>query len=179
LVVVTGCASQGIDVTTLPRFSEADRTLFDDGVDMVAEPEGLGGPLLAQWEGELGQRLEHSDIVAVGRFHTVRETVDLDHQATHRLIMKVETRYRGKAKGDLTLGSRHDAPGHETIGRHRDRLLKEKFVAFVRRFRSDRDEVELHFRLMPATESLLQRLDAHFQSQRDNIKRIRITQPAQ
>ena len=179
LVTLVACATAGLDVSTLPRLGADDRKLFDDGVDMVGDPDAMGGTWLAQWESELSQRLEQSDIIVLGAFHTVRTTVDLDHHATHRLIMKVERAFFGELDDDLTLSSHHDAIGHEAIGRHRDQLLNGKFVAFVRRFRGEHDQVELHFRLLPASDSLMRRLDEHFESERANIKRIRVTQPAQ
>jgi hypothetical protein len=141
--------------------TSAQARLFDDGVDLIADPEALQGEWRDDWEREVEQRLEQADVVVVGRVRAVSTDVDLQRRVSFRVALDVERVVRGdEVPGELSLVSLEGAIGYPSLERQRERILQRELVAFVRRAGGDAGE-RLHFHLSAPSPALTRHLDAH------------------
>jgi hypothetical protein len=167
--------SAATNASTLPKFTEADAAYFDDGVDLVRDPQGVGGLWQAEWERELGERVARAEFVVVAFVHTLRTDVDLDRRTHYRLVAQVERALSGTAPdGDLTLVSREDAPGYVTVQSHHENVLEQKFVVFARRYRDAVGVPVLHWHLAPASEAVLRQVQARLEASSPTFREVRV-----
>jgi hypothetical protein len=162
LVALCACAApEKTDAGTLPVFAETEAAFFDDGVDLVRDPQGVGGLWQEEWERELGERVARGDFVALGRVHTLRTDQDLDRRTSYRIVLSVERTLRGEAPaGDLTLVSREGARGYASVHGNHDRVLEQRFVVFARRYRDAVGAIVTHWHLSPASDAVLKLVNA-------------------
>src|SRR4051794_29404001 len=110
LLAVAGCGgSQGMHGKLRPssEFTPRDSGLFEDGVDLIDDPQGLEGQWRDDWENDLNERIARSDVIAVGSVNTLRTDVDLEHQTSYRVVFAFERKLVGEPpSSELNLLSR-------------------------------------------------------------------------
>lgn len=132
---LTACAGSvpGPEVTS--PFTAEDEQLFDDGIDLMEDPDALHGQWRQEWEQELSGRLERSDAIVEGEVVAVHEDQNPDKRVNYRLVMNVRKVHRGHlGKGviEVSLISREGAVGYGSIASNPERILRRPFVAFMK-----------------------------------------------
>lgn len=170
------CAAPGAPaVEELPAFDDREAVLFDDGVDLVANPEGVGGRWQEEWEGELEQRVARGETVAVGVVHTLRTDLDLERRTSYRLVFGVQETLKGPTPdGDLTLVSHEAMRGYGSVERSREGLLDQRFVVFVSRFRGADGLPVTHWHLSPSSDAVLRRVREHVAAETPTFREVRV-----
>lgn len=153
-----GCASatgvSGLHKPSSP-FMEADKLLFENGVDMIGEPDGLSGRWAEDWSNELRDRVERSDLIAVLTVNTLRTEVSPDQRSTHWLVAEVGDVLKGQYQGELGLAATQDAIGFDTVERERTNILHKPMVVFAKWVADDVGVVRAHWHLAPATKNIV------------------------
>lgn len=170
------CAEpEKLNAATLPTFGETDAAFFDDGVDLVRDPQGVGGLWQQDWERELGERVTRGDLVAVGLVHTLRTDLDLDRRTSYRLVMRVERTLKGETpRGDLTLVSREGARGYASVHGNHERVLQQRFVVFAKRYRDAVGGIVTHWHLSPASDVVLSLAQSKLESVSPTYREVRV-----
>lgn len=173
-LLLVGCGGSSEPVrTNVEPFTAAHEPLFENGVDMVRDPEGLDGAWLRTWEDELDRRVTMADVVALVTIRTLRTDVDLDRRETFRLVAHPERVYLGEeqlADEDLLLSVAEGEGGYGTVANNERRLLDAQFIAFVKWKRdADTDELVPRWHLSPATEPVATRVRALLERRRDVV----------
>jgi hypothetical protein len=138
-------------------FTDAHAQVFDDGLDLVSEPELLEGPWLQTWERELEQRVSDADLVAVVTVRTLRTDVDLDRRQTYRLVTHLDRVVVGAGGEELSLYVHEGERGYATVRSHEPRLLGAQYVAFVKWAAGD-SGVRARWHLSPASQPIMERV---------------------
>lgn len=174
--VLLACAEpEKLNAATLPTFGETDAAFFDDGVDLVRDPQGVGGLWQQDWERELGERVTRGDLVAVGLVHTLRTDLDLDRRTSYRLVMSVERTLKGEApSGDLTLVSREGARGYASVHGNHEGVLQQRFVVFAKRYRDAVGGIVTHWHLSPASDVVLNLAQGKLESVSPTYREVRV-----
>ena len=160
------CGSQAVSSGALVRseFTEQDRHYFDDAVDLLADPAMLEGSWRDQWLADFGQRIERSDLIATVRIASLGTADRPDGMRFFRLQARVEERLKGAAPApSVTL--RVEPARSGSVERNRERLLRERFVVYIKWAR-EQGAVVAHWHLMPATKSVVGRLHKLFERRR-------------
>lgn len=134
-------------------FLPEHQAMFENGLDMVRDPEALGGAWLGEWQEDLDERVTHADVVALVTVRTLREDVDLDRNETYRLIAEVDRAYLGELDDEITLIVAQDEPGYGTVENNERQLLDTQFVAFIK-WEETEDGLRARWHLSPATEAV-------------------------
>jgi len=169
-LLACGGASEPVRTNVEP-FTAQHEPLFENGVDMVRDPDALGGGWLGTWEDELDRRVSLADVVALVTIRTLRTDVDLDRRETYRLVAHADRVYLGEeqlADEDLLLSVAEGQGGYGTVQNNERRLLDEQFIAFVK-WQRDAESGELvpRWHLSPATESVATRVRSLLEQRRD------------
>ena len=158
LALLTGCASAG-GVSSPQRpsspFMEADKLLFEDGVDMLGEPDGLSGRWAEDWSSELHDRVERSDLIAILTINTLRTEVSPEQRETHWFAADVGDVLKGQYSGELGLAAREDSIGFESVEREQQNMLHKSMVVFANWVADEAGVVSAHWHLAPATKSIV------------------------
>lgn len=127
-----GASRQGPSVSS--PFTERDATLFEDGVDMMVDPDALHGQWRQDWEEELTERIEHSDVVFEGELISIQVDSDPDQRKSYRAALAVTHVHRGDLYGakEVALVTREGALGYASIASDPERLLRHSYMAFVK-----------------------------------------------
>lgn len=153
-----GCASvggvSGAHVPSSP-FMEADKLLFEDGVDLIGEPDGLSGRWAEDWATELRDRVERSDLIAILTVNTLRTEVSPDKRHTHWLVADVGDVLKGQYDGELGLPSMETSIGFSTVERERANILHRPMVVFAKWVADEAGVVRAHWHLAPATKNIV------------------------
>ncbi len=162
----SAAACGGSGPTTLkpgrPLASGEDR-LFENGVDLVADPGQLSGRWREDWDRELQGRVGRADLVLLFRVATVRTDIDPDRRRTHRLEGTVQRVLFGswpEGERDLTLRVADTEPGFGTIEGREQQVMGTTFVAFLRVVPTDAGGVQPRWHLSPATASVVDQTKA-------------------
>jgi hypothetical protein len=133
-VAAVGCGAslQGPSVSS--PFTQRDASLFDDGVDLMQDPDALHGQWREDWERELTERMERSDVVFEGVLLAVQVDSDPDQRESYRALISVGKVHRGDLFGakEVALISREGALGYNTFKGNPERLLRKPFMAFLK-----------------------------------------------
>lgn len=157
----SACGSQAAGAAEAAEFTPRHAALFDDGADLIENPEGLQGRWRSDWEADLDERLAEADWVATGKVATIHVEVDPENRATYHLVFKIDRTLKGEPPGgELSLGSREGAAGYASLQQHRSHLLNRGFVAFVR-YVNDAGTRVPHFHLMPPSGAILRAVERH------------------
>ena len=149
--------------------------MFDNGVDYVTDPEGLGGEWFAQWERTLRALAQLADAVTVVRVEAVRLDVSPEGRRLVRLLCTPEQMLWGRLPEDqkegltLTVSERQDAFG--TVEGRDDALLGRRFVAFLRYVPGDQGNVTIRWHLAAAGGAVLRRTQAWLQEREERRRR--------
>lgn len=149
--------SQAAAVTVTP-FTAEHEPAFENGLDMVSDPDSLGGAWLGTWEEELDRRVTFADAVALVTVVAVRQDTDLERRDTLRLVTHVETEYFGELEDDLTLSVVQGESGYGTVESNERSVLDMRFIAFVKWQREEGGALRARWHLSPATEPLARRV---------------------
>jgi hypothetical protein len=165
LLMVLSCAACGAQGAQGPQpkseFSVQDAALFEDGVDLIEDPNQLEGQWRTDWDRQLDQRIAQSDLVALGTVTTLRADVDLEQRTSYQVVVAVERTLEGKASGgDLNLVTRQGSGGYAGIDSHSTQLLNRKVVAFVKYAAGPDNAVIAHFHLSVSSQPVLDRVNA-------------------
>ncbi|HMI94435.1 MAG TPA: hypothetical protein VK509_23845, partial [Polyangiales bacterium] len=107
--------------------------LFEDGVDMLADPNALQDTWRSDWDQETRERIAQSDQIVLGDVTTVRTQEDPGQAVSYYVVMSVSRTLLGEAVGsELVLTARESAAGYGKLGEQRDQLLRKSVVAFVK-----------------------------------------------
>lgn len=153
-----GCASTGgVNGPQQPSspFLEADKLYFDDGVDLIGEPEGLSGRWADDWNTEMRERVRRSDMIALLTVNTLRTDVSPEQRYTHWLVADVGDVLKGQYDGELGLASSEDSVGFASVERERDAILHKPMVVFAKWVVDDMGVVRARWHLAPATKSIV------------------------
>jgi hypothetical protein len=153
-----GCAgSRGPVNTPSPSspFLESDKALFEDGVDLIADPEGLSGRWAEDWSRELHDRVERSDLIALLTVNTLSTDVSPEQSSTHRLVADVGDVLKGKYQGELALASSEDSIGFDSVDRERGNILKRPLIVFAKWVRDDVGVVRPRWHLAVGSKSVV------------------------
>ncbi|MGF1468259.1 MAG: hypothetical protein ACFCGT_19225 [Sandaracinaceae bacterium] len=153
-----GATSTGAPAAVTSPFTEGDAAVFQNGLDLVGEPDLLAGPWLESWERDLRTRVRAADIVAVVTIQTVRTDIDLEKRETYRLVARVERAFVGEPPPELVLVVREDEDGYETVDENHTGILADQFLAFVKYAESDEGPIVPRWHLSPATDQVARRV---------------------
>jgi len=159
LLLLHACGGSQASVKPL-EFTPRHAVLFDDGVDLIEDPDALQGRWKSDWDQELDERMAHADFVSSGMVKTIRVEVDPEGRATYHLMFEVSRDLKGDAPRDqISLASREGAAGYSSLEQHRDRILNRGLVAFVRKAKDASGAIVAHFHLMPPSAAISRSMD--------------------
>jgi hypothetical protein len=159
-----GCTKTILDVGE--PWDSKEAPFFDDGVDVIKDPQALSGEWAYRQRNWLEGRIQLADTISIVNIQSVQTKTDVEGNSVKRIDVAVVKPIYGQTPAeDLSLVSPQDAPGHELLLRF-ERHLQGRFILFARWFKNDRDnaeQVEHHFHLSPASEALLDEVETRAQ----------------
>ena len=145
-------------------FTATDLTLFDDGVDLVSDPDGLGGRWAEDWNTEMRDRVQRSDLIALVTVSTLLTDTDPEGHTTHRLVVHIDKSMKGEPPADeINLSSPDAAAGFPTVDSNKGRLLHMRLLALLKWIAQPDGSVGSHFHLASAAEDIVSRVQAHIE----------------
>jgi hypothetical protein len=144
----------GPEVTS--PFTARDEQLFDDGVDLMEDPDALHGQWREDWEHELSGRFERSDAIVEGEVVAVHADENPDKRVNFRVVMNVRKVHRGHLGAGVTevaLTSREGAVGYRSVASNPQRILRLPFVAFMK-YVEESGRPTAHFHITPPSVAL-------------------------
>jgi hypothetical protein len=144
----------GPEVTS--PFTARDEQLFDDGVDLMEDPDALHGQWREDWEQELSDRLQRSDAIVEGEVVAVHADENPDKRVNYRVVINVRKVHRGhlgKGVTEVALTSREGAVGYGSIASNPQRILRLPFVAFMKYVEAP-GQPAAHFHITPPSIAL-------------------------
>ncbi|MFW5921418.1 MAG: hypothetical protein ACOCUS_06215 [Polyangiales bacterium] len=158
VISLAACGSSQPEVRQVTEFTEQDAELFEDGVDLIADPEQLEGRWRKEWSRELDLRVRRAEFVGLVTVHTLRTDIDPERRSTYRLLVEVDKELLGEAPDELTLTVHEGQGGFGTIHGNDRRILNQPFVAFLKWYRTDEGGIAPHWHLAPAAEPVAERV---------------------
>ena len=160
-----GAAEQARTVTP---FTAEHELMFENGLDLVRDPEVLEGPWLDTWEEELDARVTMADAVLLVTVATIRQDTDLDRRETFRLIVRVDERYLGEVDDELTLVVREGDRGYGSIETNQARMLDQQLIVFIK-WQQDEEtgDIRARWHLAQATSQIAARVRGLLLRRRD------------
>lgn len=170
-----GCAAAPVTAPAHPTspFTDADLALFDDGVDLVADPDALAGQWGDDWNVEMRDRVARSDLIALVVVRTFRSDIDPESRTTHRLLVAVDRAMKGKPPAEeLDLATADSAAGYPTIDSHKARLLHMPLLLLAKWVTTSSGTVGSHFHLVAASDKIVSRVQAHIERDRPQNRTV-------
>lgn len=166
VIAEMGCgAAQPVEVVVTP-FTDQHAAVFENGVDMIRDPEGTDGGWLASWEEDTDRRVTLADVVTVVTVRTLRTDVDLDRNETYRVIVHADRQLLGHLDEETTLAVRAGETGYASVRSNVDHILEQQFVAFVKWQRGDDGVIRPRWHLSPASDPVVRRVRELLSSRR-------------
>ena len=137
-------------------FLDSDKPLFEDGVDLMADPEGLSGRWAEDWSRELHERVERSDLIALLTVNTLSTDVSPEQSSTHRLVAEVGDVLKGKFQGELALASSEDSIGFDSVDRERGNILRRPLIVFAKWVRDEAGIVRPRWHLAVGSKTIVE-----------------------
>ena len=160
LLACGGGAAESARPRSADPLTEEQATVFEDGVDFVADPTVLEGAWRESWTRELDLRVSDANAVALVTVHTLRTDVDLDRRTTFRLLFNVERTLLGSVDPDLTLRVVEGDAGFASLTGNEQRILNQPFVLFLRWAQAPgSEEVVARWHLSPAADGVVDRVE--------------------
>ena len=156
LAIGTGCGASRPGPAVSSPFSERDAQLFDDGVDLMEDPDALHGQWRIDWERELTQRLDRSDAIVEGEIISTHVDSDPDQRKSYRVVLTVRKVHRGfleRGATEVSLTAREGSLGYGSVASNPERILRLPFVAFMKYVEGPTHPVA-HFHLTPPSIAL-------------------------
>lgn len=171
---LSGCGKPAsVPARPTSPFTEADTKLFDDGVDLVSDPEGLAGKWADDWNLDMRERVKRSDLIALVTVQTVRSDTDPEGRTTHRLLAEIDRVIKGKQPSDeLDLATADSATGYATMETNKGRLLHAQFLALIKWVAAPDGSVSSHFHLASASQNVVSRVHAHIERDRPQERTV-------
>jgi hypothetical protein len=164
VLLLIGCAGCGAHGAASSRssvpLSARELVLFEDGADLLANPDVLQDRWKADYDRELDERIAASDLVALGVVTNVRSDLDPDGKTNFRLLFSVERTLAGEADStELSLTSLDGSAGSATIRDNRAKLLQRPMVVFVKYGAGKNGGTTAHFHLALRSKTIETRVD--------------------
>ena len=158
-VGLAGCAGATPAPVAAGAFTEGDAALFDDQVSFLERPSELSADMREQWAHEVGVRVRRAQVVAVVRVRTMQDSTTVAGARHLRLTAIVEEPLSGAPDATLELGVDSGTRAFDVLERSEDRMLGERFVAFVRyAVEPETGETVAHFHLCVWSKALVDRV---------------------
>jgi hypothetical protein len=162
LSAATACGGGKPGAGSTVALSEREHALFDDGVDLIENPEGLSGRWKEDWDRDLDERIAGSDFVATGSVTTLRTEVDPERQTSYHMVFDVDEALLGEPSSkELLLISRDGDTGYGSVVQHRDHVLRRAVLAFVKYGAGPDGASTPYFHLAAPSKVALQRIRAY------------------
>jgi len=156
--LAAGCGGSYEPAVVTSPFTEEQAQVFEDGLDYVNDPTALEGRWREDWSRELQSRVSWADFIGVIHIQTLRTDTTPDHEVTYRLIGTVERSLLGEPPAEeVSLVVREGGAGFESVRNNERRVLNQNFVAFIKWYQGDNEEILPHWHLSPGTEPVLDR----------------------
>jgi len=150
--------------------------LFEDGVDMLEDPNALQDTWRTDWDQETRERIAQSDQIALGDVTTVRTQEDPGQTVSYYVVISVAKTLLGEPVGsELVLTAREGAAGYGKLGEQRDRLLRKSVVAFVKHAKEG-TRVVSHFHLAMPSQPVFAAIDQYKRKSGNEVRIITHTQ---
>lgn len=170
-IVIAACGGSRQGPIVSSPFEQRDAQLFDDGMDLMEDPDSLHGQWRADWEGELTERIERSDVVVEGSVLAVHADSDPDKRTSYRVVLSVVHVHQGRMDSkETSLIAREGALGYRSIAVNPERLLRRQFVAFIKYAEAPGRPVA-HFHLTPPSIALRRGFEAGNKSKTVHVVR--------
>jgi hypothetical protein len=131
-----GCgtaASTGNVMHPSSPFTEADAQLFENGVDLVGDPQALTGRWADDWASELSSRIQRSDLIALLTVNTLRTDTNPQEHTTHWLVGDVGDVLKGvRGEEELSLATADDSLGFDSVDRERANILRKPMLVLAK-----------------------------------------------
>lgn len=163
---LTACGGPSTTAPARPTspFTATDLKLFDDGVDLVQDPDGLGGKWADDWNVEMRDRVGRSDLIALVTVNTLLTDTDPEGHVTHRLVVRVEKSMKGMPPSEeINLSSPDAAVGFPTVDSNKGRLLHMRLLALLKWVEEPDGSVSSHFHLVAPADTIVSRVQAHIE----------------
>jgi hypothetical protein len=171
-----GGGSRGLGSTQ--PLSTREHDLFDDGVDLIENPEGLSGRWKEDWDRDLNDRLASSDLVVTGTVTTLRSEVDPERRTSYHLVFDVDRALVGEpGAGEIVLISRDGDTGYGSVVQHRDHVLRRSVLAFIKYGAGPDGTSVPHFHLAAPSQVALKRI--HEYNERKTPNRVVVIERAE
>lgn len=145
-------------------FTATDLRLFDDGVDLVSDPDGLGGKWADDWTIDMRDRVNRSDLIALVTVNTLLSDTDPEGHVAHRLVVEVGTAMKGlPPAAEINLSSLDSAAGFPTVDTNKNRLLHMRLLALLKWYAMPDGSVSSHFHLVADADTIVSRVQAHIE----------------
>jgi hypothetical protein len=168
-----GCASGGGTPPVIhpsSPFLESDALLFEDGVDMIGDPEGLTGRWADEWATSLSDRATRSDLIALMTVNTLRSDVSPEQRTTHWLVAQVGDVFKGKYEGELSLSSSDEAIGFDSVDREKSNVLHKPMVVFAKWVLEQDGSVRAHWHLALGSRNIVDAVRMQLGAKPDSSK---------
>jgi hypothetical protein len=164
LLVLPGCASGSAGKGAHPSspFAGNDPRLFEDGVDLVGDPDGLSGQWADDWSNEMRDRVSRSDLVALVTVNTLRTDINPEQHTTHWLVVGVDDVLKGGAGSkELSLASSQDELGFDSVDRERSTILRRPLLLLAKWVKQPNGEVRPAWHLASASQQVVAVVRSH------------------
>jgi hypothetical protein len=164
LLVACGGPSKTTPARPTSPFTATDLKLFDDGVDLVSDPDGLGGKWADDWNVEMRERVGRSDLIALVTVNTLLSDTDPEGHVAHRLVVQVDKTMRGMPpSNEINLSSLDSSVGFPTVDSNKTRLLHMRLLALLKWVEEEDGSVSSHFHLASAADTIVSRVQSHIE----------------
>lgn len=164
--LLAGCGGPSNTTPAKPSspFTATDLRLFDDGVDLVSDPDGLGGKWADDWNVDMRDRVGRSDLIALVTVNTLLSDTGPEGHLAHRLVVAVGTAMKGKPPADeINLSSPDSAVGFPTVDSNKTRLLHMRLLVLLKWYEEADGSVSSHFHLVSDADTIVSRVQAHIE----------------
>jgi hypothetical protein len=154
VLCASACASTsaGKPIRPSSAFTANDAALFEDGVDMIGDPQSLSGRWADDWSSELNDRIARSDLIALLTVNTVRTDVNPQERTTHWLLGEIDDVLKGSAGGrELSLATSEDSRGFSSVDRERGNLMHQPLLVLAKWVQDPSGEVRARWHLALAS----------------------------
>jgi hypothetical protein len=158
LLALSACGGGTTEVRISP-FTAEHGEVFEDGLDFVADPEGLEGRWREEWSRDLDRRVTWSDVIAIVTVSTLQTSTDPDQRTTYRLVTQVGRQLLGEVPPEVEMIVREDGTGFTTVADNTRRILDSEFIAFLKWYEPAEGGVAPHWHLSPSSDPVVSRTE--------------------
>jgi hypothetical protein len=152
-----GCGAKSAPIGE--PWNSRDAVYFDDGADLIVDPNALSGAIGREQKDSLEARIQLSDLVAVIEIYSLHTEKNVDKKESKRIeVNSIDTMYGSFPRGSLPLKTASSSPGYELMVRHEAHLAG-NFILFYRGFQEieeNKEKIGCHFHLTKASPELIQ-----------------------